>query len=515
MTKNVRVRFAPSPTGPLHIGGVRTALFNYLFAKKHNGTFILRIEDTDQNRYVEGAEQYIIDALNWCGIPYDEGLGKNETFGPYRQSERKHLYKAYAEELIANGKAYYAFDTPEALEFHRTDHEAKGKTFIYNWHNRLKLSNSLSLSAEEVKAKLDAGDDYVIRFKSPQDETLHLTDIIRGDIKIDTNILDDKVLFKSDGMPTYHLANIVDDHLMEITHVIRGEEWLPSLALHYQLYDAFGWDKPQFAHLPLILKPTGKGKLSKRDGDKLGFPVFPLQWKDPETNEVSRGYKEDGYFPEAMVNFLAFLGWNPGTEQEIFNLDELIAAFELERVNKAGARFDPDKIKWFNHQYMQTQSNDVLAEAFKPMVDANVFTSITEPSVKPNDIDVNYIELVVGMVKERATFVNDFWDLSSYFFVAPTSYDDKAIKKAIKENTLDVMTSIQAIIKGIEDFTAETLQTEIKGWITANNIGFGQVMMPLRIALVGSLQGPDVFDIIYLIGKTETLKRIEALLKTL
>jgi len=312
------VRFAPSPTGPLHIGGVCTALFNYLFAKKHNGTFVLRIEDTDQNRYVEGAEQYIVDALNWCNIPFDEGPGKNEKFGPYRQSERKDLYKQYADQLVASGNAYYAFDTSGELDFHRTQDESNGKTFIYNWHNRLKLSNSLSLTEAQVQAKLDAGDDYVIRFKSPQDQTLHLKDIIRGDIKIDTNVLDDKVLFKSDGMPTYHLANIVDDHLMEITHVIRGEEWLPSLALHKLLYDAFGWEAPEFAHLPLILKPTGKGKLSKRDGDKLGFPVFPLEW-NPEFGDSATGYKEEGYFADAVINFLAFLGWNPGTEQEIFD----------------------------------------------------------------------------------------------------------------------------------------------------------------------------------------------------
>ena len=516
MAKNVRVRFAPSPTGPLHIGGVRTALFNYLFAKKHNGTFILRIEDTDQNRYVEGAEQYIIDALNWCGIPFDEGINKNEKFGPYRQSERKALYKKYADTLIESGNAYYAFDTSETLDFHRTDHEAEGKTFIYNWHNRLKLSNSLSLSSEEVQAKLNAGDDFVIRFKSPQDETLHLTDIIRGDIKIDTNILDDKVLFKSDGMPTYHLANIVDDHLMEITHVIRGEEWLPSLALHYQLYDAFGWEKPEFAHLPLILKPTGKGKLSKRDGDKLGFPVFPLQWIDPATEEVSRGYKEDGYFPEAMINFLAFLGWNPGTEQEIFSLDELINAFELERVNKSGARFDPDKIKWFNHHYMQEQSNDALAELFKPIVDEklNVIASATKQSA-PNDVDVNYIALVVGLIKERATFVSDFWELSSYFFEAPKTYDDKASKKAFKENTASLMTDLKNSIIPIDEFTVEALQNYIKGWIAENNIGFGQVMMPLRLALVGTLQGPDVFDIMFMIGKAETVKRIENMMKIL
>ena len=503
MTKDVRVRFAPSPTGPLHIGGVRTALFNYLFAKKHNGTFVLRIEDTDQNRYVEGAEDYIVESLNWCNIPFDEGPNKNEKFGPYRQSERKDLYKQYADELIEKGYAYYAFDTAETLDFHRKDHEANGKTFIYNWHNRLKLSNSLSLSEDETKAKLEAGNDYVIRFKSPQDETLHLKDIIRGDIKIDTNVLDDKVLFKSDGMPTYHLANIVDDHLMEISHVIRGEEWLPSLALHYQLYDAFGWEAPEFAHLPLILKPTGKGKLSKRDGDKLGFPVFPLEWTDPSSGDVSRGYKEDGYFHEAMVNFLSFLGWNPGTEQELFNLEELINAFELERVNKAGARFDPDKIKWFNHHYMQVQDNSVLARAFK-----NSKTELTE-------IDSEYIEMVVALVKERATFVSDFWDLSHFFFLAPDTYDEKAAKKALKEDTADVLTKVKTQIDGVEDFTVENLQNTIKGWITSNEIGFGKVMMPLRLALVGALQGPDVFDIIFMIGKTETLKRIDALVESI
>lgn len=501
MTKNVRVRFAPSPTGPLHIGGVRTALFNYLFAKKNNGTFVLRIEDTDQNRYVEGAEKYIIDALNWCGIPFDEGVNKNETFGPYRQSERKHMYKVYADKLITTGNAYYAFDTADELDFHRKNHEAKGKTFIYNWHNRHKLNNSLSLSTEEVKTKIEAGVDYVIRFKSPQDETLHLTDMIRGNIKIDTNILDDKVLFKSDGMPTYHLANIVDDHLMKISHVIRGEEWLPSLALHYQLYQAFGWDAPQFAHLPLILKPTGKGKLSKRDGDKLGFPVFPLQWTDPKTKDVSRGYKEDGYFADAMVNFLAFLGWNPGTEQEIFNLEELIENFDLKRVNKSGARFDPDKIKWFNHHYMQEQNNDELAQIFKTL----------RPELK--DIDVQYIAMAVGLIKERATFVSDFWDLTHYFFSAPSSYDEKAVKKALKEDTAQIMNDLISVIKTNTDFSVETLQTEIKGWITTNEINFGKVMMPLRLALVGALQGPDIFDIMFMIGKNETVRRIETIIK--
>ena len=355
-----------APQGPLHIGGVRTALFNYLFAKKHGGTFVLRVEDTDQKRYVDGAEDYTVNALDWCNIPFDEGPGKDGGFGPYRQSERKHLYKQYVDLLIQTNNAYYAFDTAEALDEERKNHEAKGKTFIYNWHNRTRgrLVNSLVLSKEVVDAKIANGDAYVVRFLAPQDETLALTDLIRGDIKIDTNTLDDKVLFKSDGMPTYHLANVVDDYLMKITHVIRGEEWLPSLALHQLLYNAFGWKAPEFAHLPLILKPTGKGKLSKRDGDKLGFPVFPLNWEDPSTNSVSKGYKESGYFSEAVINFLAFLGWNPGTEQEIFSLEELIEAFDLKSVHKAGARFDPDKTKWFNHQYMQKAENEDLATAF-------------------------------------------------------------------------------------------------------------------------------------------------------
>ena len=511
MSKNVRVRFAPSPTGPLHIGGVRTALFNYLFAKKHEGTFVLRIEDTDQNRYVEGAEDYIIEALNWCGIPFDEGPGKSEKFGPYRQSERKHLYKQYANQLITEGKAYYAFDTPDQLDVLRKEHEAKGKTFIYNWHNRSKgrLINSLVLSEEETKAKIEAGEHYVIRFKSPQDTILQLKDIIRGDITIDTNILDDKILFKSDGMPTYHLANIVDDHLMEITHVIRGEEWLPSLALHQLLYDAFGWQAPKFAHLPLILKPIGKGKLSKRDGDKLGFPVFPLAWTDPKTNETSRGYKEDGYFPEAVVNFLAFLGWNPGTEQEVFSLEQLIDDFDLERVNKAGARFDPDKTKWFNHHYMQQQLDLDLAKQFKPMVDKKM----TALQAAHNDIDVNYLALVIGLIKERATFINDFWGLSHFFFIAPKTYDEKASKKAIKNDTVEVLSGLKELVNSIDVFEVDTLQDVIKNWITDNNIGFGKVMMPLRLSLVGALQGPDVFDIMFMIGKSETINRIQSLIK--
>jgi glutamyl-tRNA synthetase len=500
MTKKVRVRFAPSPTGPLHIGGVRTALFNYLFAKKHGGDFVLRIEDTDQNRFVEGAEQYIVDALEWCGIPFDEGIGKDGGFGPYRQSERKHLYKQYADELIVKGHAYYAFDTAEALDAHRKEHEAKGKTFIYNWHNRLKLTNSLSLSAEEVQAKINAGEPYVIRFKSPQDETLHLKDIVRGDVEIDTNILDDKVLFKSDGMPTYHLANIVDDHLMEITHVIRGEEWLPSLALHCLLYRSFGWEAPQFAHLPLILKPTGKGKLSKRDGAKFGFPVFPMEWHDDKEDQLYLGFKEEGYFDDALVNFLAFLGWNPGTEQEIFSLEELIEAFELERINKAGARFDIDKMQWFNQQYMHHKSNELLAKSFQAL----------RPEL--NGIDIQYIEMVVGIVKERVSFVKELWDESHFFFVAPTEFDAKAQKKALKEGTGDILRKLIDIVQSTEDYTVESLQTNIKGWITDNGIGFGKVMQPLRFALAGALSGPDLFTIMFMIGKQETIKRIEKVL---
>lgn len=499
MTKAVRVRFAPSPTGPLHIGGVRTALFNYLFAKKHNGTFILRIEDTDQTRFVPGAEQYIIEALNWCGITIDEGPQQDGKFGPYKQSERKQIYRQYAEELVSKGKAYYAFDTAEALDEHRKQHEAQGKTFIYNWHNREKgkLANSLVLEKEVVEAKINTGEDYVIRFKSPKDQTLHLKDIIRGDIQIDTNILDDKVLFKSDGMPTYHLANIVDDHLMEITHVIRGEEWLPSLALHYQLYDAFGWLAPEFAHLPLILKPTGKGKLSKRDGDKMGFPVFPLEWEDKQNGTIASGYREAGFFSEAVVNFLSLLGWNPGTEQEIFSMDQLIDSFDLERVHKSGARFDPDKIKWFNHHYMQQQSNESLAVTFKQKTEALAAVNLSQ------------IVQVVGLIKERATFISDFWDLSHFFFQAPKSYDEAALKKAVKDDTKAVMGQLIDVIFKIDDSSAENYQNTIKEWITSQGIGFGKIMMPMRLSLVGSLQGPDVFQIAFMIGKAETLSRLQ------
>lgn len=498
MTDNVRVRFAPSPTGPLHMGGVRTALFNYLFAKKHNGTFVLRIEDTDQTRYVANAEQYIIDSLEWCNIPFDEGPGKNEKFGPYRQSERKELYKKYAEELLEKGQAYYAFDTPEELQQLRDALEKEGKTFIYNWHNREQLNNSLSLSEEAVAAKLASGEKYVVRFKTPQDERLEMNDEIRGTITIDTNTLDDKVLFKSDGMPTYHLANIVDDHLMEISHVIRGEEWLPSLPLHVLLYRAFEWEAPKFAHLPLILKPVGKGKLSKRDGDKLGFPVFPLAYTNENSGEVSRGYREDGYFADAFVNMLALLGWNPGTEQELFTLNELISAFDLNRVSKSGAKFSPDKTKWFNQQYLQNAAVKDLSEGYE--------TILKERGIAES---ADYIQKVVSLVKERATFITDFWDLSDFFFQAPTEFDAKAAKKQWKETTPELMNGLIEVLEGIDDWTANVTEPIVKAWITEREVGFGKVMQPLRLSLVGALKGPHLFDIMEMIGKEATIQRIK------
>jgi len=502
MSKPVRVRFAPSPTGPLHIGGVRTALFNYLFAKKHGGTFYLRIEDTDQNRYVEGAEEYIIEALNWCGIPFDEGVGKNEKFGPYRQSERKAIYVEYAQQLINSGWAYYAFDTAEALDEFRKTEEAAGKTFIYNHANRGTLDNSLNISVEEAAKRIAGGEDYVIRFKTPVDETLHLKDIIRGDIKFETNLLDDKVLFKSDGMPTYHLANIVDDHLMETSHVIRGEEWLPSMPLHVLLYRAFEWEAPEFAHLPLILKPVGNGKLSKRDGDKLGFPVFPLQWTNSD-GSVSAGYREKGFLPEAVVNFLALLGWNPGTDQELFTLEELVVLFDLERVHKAGAKFDPEKNKWFNHQYFGRQDNALLARELSHIL---LQKGINWP--------IEDVTEVVKLVKERATFVSELWDLSDYFFVAPTEYDEKALKNW-KPETNDILKELAVVLENTLDFSPAHTETVVKAWIEEKGIGMGKVMQPLRISLVGSLKGPHLFDIMALIGKEETVSRIHKAAQTL
>ena len=495
MTKQVRVRFAPSPTGPLHIGGVRTALFNYLFAKKNNGVFYLRIEDTDQNRLVEGAEKYILDSLEWLGISPDETVAKNEKFGPYRQSERKGLYEQYAKQLIDSGWAYYAFDSTEVLDEHRKDHEEKGKTFIYNHHNRLKLDNSLVLNPDEVATKLASGAEYVIRFKTPVDEVLILQDRIRGEIKFDTNLLDDKVLYKSDGMPTYHLANIVDDHLMETTHVIRGEEWLPSMPLHVLLYRAFGWEAPEFAHLPLILKPVGNGKLSKRDGDKLGFPVFPLEWNSGET--VSSGYKEAGFFPEAVLNFLALLGWNDGTDKELFSLAELVEAFDLDRVHKSGAKFDPEKNKWFNHQYLIQQDDSSLALAYAEIL-------------KEKNIEVSTDKLgkIVCLIKERAHFVSEFWELSDYFFEAPTEYDPKASKNW-KEDTSGLMQMAANIISKTETCSATAIELSVKNWMAENEIGMGKIMQPLRLSIVGALKGPDLFQIIEVLGKDETVKRVE------
>lgn len=500
MTKAVRVRFAPSPTGPLHIGGVRTALFNYLFAKQNNGTFYLRIEDTDQKRYVEGAEVYILESLKWLGISPDETVGKNEKFGPYRQSERKEMYNQYALQLIESDWAYYAFDTAETLDNHRKQHEAEGKTFIYNWHNREKLDTSLVLKPDEVAKRIANGEEYVIRFKTPVNEILEINDMIRGLVKFDTNLLDDKVLYKSDGMPTYHLANIVDDHLMETSHVIRGEEWLPSLPLHSLLYRAFGWEAPEFAHLPLILKPVGNGKLSKRDGDKLGFPVFPLEWKTEEG--TSMGYREQGYFPEAVVNFLALLGWNDGTEQELFSLEELVAKFDISRIHKAGAKFDPEKNKWFNHQYLVQKEDAELAELFKMELNKKGITT-----------NLN-ITKVVGLVKERAHFVTELWELSNYFFEAPTEYDAKASKNW-KEETPALMQKVIAELNNMADFTSANIETLLKEWMTTNEIGMGKVMQPLRLSLVGALKGPHLFDIVEMLGKEECINRIETAIKSL
>jgi len=501
MPKQVRVRFAPSPTGPLHIGGVRTALYNYLFAKKHNGIFFLRIEDTDQNRYVPEAEAYIMEALDWLGISPDETVGKNEKFGPYRQSERKAIYRQYADMLVNSGHAYYAFDSNEALDQMRKELETTGKTFIYNHANRDFLSNSLVLSESETERRIANGDNYVIRFKTPIGEILDLHDIIRGNIKFDTNLLDDKVLFKSDGMPTYHLANIVDDHLMETTHVIRGEEWLPSMPLHVLLYRAFGWDAPEFAHLPLILKPVGNGKLSKRDGDKLGFPVFPLEWKTADG--ISSGYREEGFFPEAVINFLALLGWNDGTEKELYTLEELVAAFDLNRVHKSGAKFDPEKNKWFNHQYLVHRDDHLLAAEFIPF--------LNEKEVENSPA---YVEKVVSLIKERAHFVSEFWALSDYFFVAPTSYDEKAAKNW-KEGTSELMGKLIDVIEKNAEFNSETIEKEVKDWLVANDIGMGKVMQPFRLCVVGALKGPHLFDIVEMIGKKETISRIKSAIASL
>ncbi len=499
--RKIRVRFAPSPTGPLHIGGVRTALFNYLFAKKAGGDFILRIEDTDQNRFVPGAEEYIIESLKWCGLLPDEGPGTGGNFGPYRQSERKDLYKEYADRLVESGRAYLAFDTPEEIEKLRAEAEANKETFSYGIGTRERLNNSLSLSEDEVQKKTASGAPYVIRFKMPEDEDVTQTDLIRGSVTFNTTkSLDDKVLFKSDGMPTYHLANVVDDHLMQITHVIRGEEWLSSMPLHVLLYRALGWEEtmPEFAHLPLILKPQGKGKLSKRDGDKMGFPVFPLQWNDPSTGEVFHGYREDGYFPEAFINLLAFLGWNPGTEQEFFTLNELTDIFSLERVVKSGSRFDPEKAKWFNRHYFQLKTEDELTLLFKPILE--------EKGVVASE---KKITRVIAEIKERCEFASDLWEQGSFFFEAPSSYDEKTVKKCWKKDTPKQLTAIAALFKTVKTWEAEAIKETFSSFMNEKEWGFGSIMNPLRLCLVGGNSGPDLFKICEIVGQQETISRIE------
>lgn len=506
--KNIRVRFAPSPTGPLHVGGVRTALFNYLFARKHNGTFILRIEDTDQTRFVEGAEEYIKESLQWAGIEIDEGVENKGNFGPYKQSERKEIYQKYAQQLIDSGWAYYAFDTAEELDKLRKDAEANKENFIYNHKNRQTLRNSLAMSESETAELIKNGTAYVIRFKMPENEEIVMNDIIRGEVKVNSSILDDKILFKSDGLPTYHLANVVDDHLMEISHVIRGEEWLPSLALHVMLYKALGWENemPEFAHLPLILKPTGKGKLSKRDGDKMGFPVFPLNWKDPKSGEIFTGYREAGYFPDAFVNILAFLGWNPGDEREIMSMQELIEAFDLTKVSKSGARFDPDKAKWFNHKYLQQKNLDELAELFIPV--------LTEKNITA---DKEYVKKVISLVRERADFVHELWQHSYFFFTAPEEYDAKTVKKRWKADAPELMANIKSVLTEIPEtnFSRDNIHDTVVKYIEDNELGMGKIMNALRLCIVGAGAGPDLFTIIEMIGKNETINRIDRAIEVL
>lgn len=495
---NPRVRFAPSPTGPLHIGGVRTALYNYLFAKKNNGTFLLRIEDTDQTRFVEGAEAYIIEAFKWLGLEFDEGVGIGGDHGPYRQSERKALYKPYAEQLVNDGWAYYAFDTAEELDAKRKEAESEKKTFQYDANTRMGMVNSLTLPAEEVQRRLEAGDHFVIRFKYPDNLDIHVHDLIRGEVVINSSLLDDKVLYKSDGMPTYHLANIVDDHLMEITHVIRGEEWLPSAPLHVMLYKAFGWEAPQFAHLPLLLKPDGNGKLSKRDGDRLGFPVFPLQWHDPKSGETSSGYRESGYLPDAVINMLALLGWNPGNDQEMMTLDELIQLFSIDKISKAGAKFSLDKAKWFNHEYILKKSADELYPFFEKI--------LQEKNISCNK---SYVLSVIDLIKDRLNFLGDFWDQASYFFETPTEYDPQALKKRWKEGTGEKIRAIDNILASIQPFDKMQAHDAVMKYIQDNELNMGQVLNSLRIALVGTAKGPELFTIIELLGVEETLRRAE------
>ena len=499
----VRVRFAPSPTGPLHIGGVRTALYNYLFAKQHGGDMLLRIEDTDSNRFVPGAENYIIEALQWLGIGIDEGVGVGGPHAPYRQSERKHLYRQYVDQLLDAGLAYIAFDTPAELDGKR----AEIPNFQYDARTRGDMCNSLTLPAEEVKARIDRGDQYVVRIKIEPDESITVNDLIRGEVTINSSILDDKVLFKSaDGLPTYHLANVVDDYLMEITHVIRGEEWLPSAPLHVILYRYLGWSDrmPRFAHLPLLLKPDGNGKLSKRDGDRLGFPVFPLNWKDPKSGETSSGYREAGYFPEAVVNFLALLGWNPGTDEEILSMQQLIEQFNLEKVSKSGARFDYEKGKWFNHKYLQMKSDEEVADLFQHIL---VEKGIIEDSQK--------VTRIVSLVKERANFITDLWEQSSFFFQAPAAYDEKTVQKRWKADSPAQMLELADVLAGTDDFSPEHTEEVVKAWIESKGYGLGAVMNAFRLSVVGAAKGPHMFDITAILGKEETIARLKRAVETL
>ena len=501
--RKVRVRFAPSPTGALHIGGVRTALYNYLFARQHGGDLVFRIEDTDSNRFVPGAEEYIIESFRWLGIKFDEGVSFGGEHGPYRQSERRSIYKKYVDQLLAADKAYIAFDTPEQLEAKR----AEIQNFQYDARTRGEMTNSLTLPKEEVERRIADGEQYVVRFKVEPGIDVHIDDMIRGHVVIKSDILDDKVLYKSsDALPTYHLANIVDDHLMEVSHVIRGEEWLPSLPLHYLLYKAFGWTatQPAFAHLPLLLKPTGGGKLSKRDGDKMGFPVFPLFWKSPTTGETAHGYREDGYFPEAFINMLALLGWNPGTEQEIFSMQELIDNFSLERVSKSGARFQPDKAKWFNAQYMHHKSDAELAALYQPILRGHGIEVADEVAGR-----------AAGIMKERATFITDLWDLTSFFFVAPAEYEEKQTRKYWKGQNPEILRELRSVLAAIDDFSLENTERIVHGWIEQKGYGMGQVMNTLRLALVGAGKGPGMYDVTSFIGKEETLRRIDHILATL
>lgn len=501
--RKVRVRFAPSPTGALHIGGVRTALYNYLFAKQHGGELIFRIEDTDSGRFVPGAEEYIIESFRWLGIKFDEGVSFGGNHGPYRQSERRHIYKEYVEKLLNEGKAYIAFDTREELEARREEI----KNFQYDASTRQMMRNSLTMPEDEVQSLIADGAQYVVRFKVEPGEDIHVHDMIRGDVVINSDILDDKVLYKSaDELPTYHLANIVDDHLMEITHVIRGEEWLPSAPLHVLLYRAFGWTDtmPAFAHLPLLLKPDGKGKLSKRDGDRLGFPVFPLEWHDPKTGEISAGFREQGYFPEAVINFLALLGWNPGTEQELFTLDELVDLFDITKCSKAGARFDYQKGIWFNHEYILKKSDAEIAQLFAPIVAGN---GIDEP--------LERVRQVVAMMKDRVNFVKELWPLCSFFFIPPTSYDEKTVRKRWKEDSPKVMGELADVLEALDDFSLEHQEHEVMKWVESKGYKLGDVMNAFRLALVGIGKGPGMFDISAFLGKEETLSRLRTAIKNI